>query len=57
VINNFDQNIMLAFGLLSNETSESYIWFFSKLKEIWGNNKPLNFIIDGCESMKQGNFI
>jgi len=27
-VNNFGKNIMLAFGLLSNETLEGYIWFF-----------------------------
>jgi len=52
-INNLGQNIMLAFGLLSNETNEAYEWFFSQLKSAWGKNKPLNFIIDGCEEMKK----
>jgi len=55
-INNYGQNIMLAFGLLSNETAESYVWFFSELKKAWGTNKPVNFIIDGCNEMKQGIF-
>lgn len=53
-INNYGQNIMLAFGLLSNETIDSYTWFFSKLQEAWGNKIPSNFIIGGCEAMKQG---
>lgn len=53
-VNNFGKNIMLAFGLLSNETLEGYIWFFSELKKAWRTNKPINFIIDGCSEMKQG---
>ena len=55
-VNNFGQNIMLAFGLLSNETTDSYTWFFSELKRAWNNKKPLNFIIDGCEEMREGIF-
>jgi len=53
-INNLGHNIMLAFGLLSNETAASYEWFFSHLKIAWGTNRPANFIIDGCEEMKKG---
>jgi len=53
-INNHGQNIMLAFGLVSNETSEAYNWFFAELKNAWGNKKPSNFIIDDCAAMKQG---
>ena len=56
-INNYGQNFMLAFGLLSEETSEAYKWFFAELKKAWKNKKPLNFIIDGCLSMKQGKLI
>lgn len=55
-INNYGQNVMLAFSLLSNETTEDYKWLFSELKKIWGNNKPVNFIIDGCDAMKKGFF-
>lgn len=55
-VNHFGQNIMLAFGLLSNETTESYVWLFSELKKAWSSQNPLNFILDGCEAMKQGSF-
>lgn len=30
-VNNFGHNIMLAFGLFSNETLDSYTWFFGEL--------------------------
>lgn len=53
-VNNYGHSIMLAFGLLSEETTESYTWFFSKLKRAWENRQPQNFIIDGCVAMKQG---
>ena len=53
-INNLGQNIMLAFGLLSNETTDAYIYFFSELKKAWKNHQPLNFVVDGCEAMSQG---
>lgn len=56
-INNLGRNIMLAFGLVSNETTSSYEWFFSHLKKAWGNYKPKNFIIDGCEEMRKGKLI
>jgi len=48
---------MLAFGLLTNETIESYIWLFVELKKAWNGQKPMNFIIDGCSAMKQGKLI
>jgi len=51
---------MLVFGLVSNETTSSYVWFFlnfSHLKKAWGNYKPKNFIIDGCEEMRKGKLI
>ena len=53
-VNNFGHNIMLAFGLVSNETSNAYTWFFFKLKEAWKNRKPINFIIDGSKEMREG---
>lgn len=53
-VNNFGHNIMLAFGLLSNETSESYIWFFEHLKHAWRNKNPPNFIVDDSEAIQQG---
>ena len=53
-INNNGSSIMLAFGLLSEETILSFSWFFGELKRAWGNKKPSNFIIDGCEAMKKG---
>ena len=56
-INNYGKNIMLAFGLLTNETIESYIWLFAELKKAWNGQKPMNFIIDGCSAMKQGKLI
>jgi len=56
-INNCGQNIMLAFSLLSEETSDSYTWFFNKLKEAWGTLKPLNFVTDDCKEIKQGKII
>ena len=56
-VNNFGHNIILAFGVLSNETTNAYTWFFSKLKEAWQNKKPLNFIIDGSNEMREGNKI
>ena len=39
-INNLGQNILLAFGLLANETLEAYEWFFSHLKNAWKNKNP-----------------
>jgi len=56
-INNLGQNILLAFGLLANETLEAYEWFFFNLKNAWKNKNPTNFIIDGCEEMRKGSFI
>jgi len=55
-VNNFAHNIMLAFGLFSNETLDCYNWFFKELKKAWGNKIPLNFIIDDSEAMKKGKF-
>jgi len=54
-INNCGQNIMLAFGILSEETLQAYTWFFGELKKAWKNNQPKNFVIDGCYAMNQGN--
>ena len=47
-INNYGKTIMLAFGLLSEETTGAYIWFFKEIKRAWGQNKPLNFVTDDC---------
>jgi len=48
-INNFGK-----FGLLSEETSRAYTRLFSQLKQGWENKKPMNFITDDCQAMKQG---
>ena len=55
-INNYGKTIMLAFGLLSEETTEAYTWFFKEIKRAWGQNKPLNFVTDDCQAMKKGNY-
>lgn len=56
-VNNFGHNIMLAFGLFSNETLDSYTWFFGELKKAWRGKNPLNFVIDGSETMKKGKIL
>ena len=53
-IDNYGRNIMLGFGLLDNETSLSYEWLFRELKKNW-NESPLNFVVDECDSIKNGN--
>jgi len=45
---------MLGFGLLSDETLESYQWLFQKLKAIWQKD-PLTIISDECPSIQKGN--
>ena len=52
-INNYGRNILLGFGLLSKEDIESYSWIFENLKYVWKKD-PNNFVIDECESIKQG---
>jgi len=32
-INNLEQNILLAFGFLNDETTTSYEWFFANLRK------------------------
>jgi len=54
-VNNFGFNILLAFGLLSDETAESYTWLFEKLKESWKKD-PKVIITDDCESIQKGIF-
>ena len=44
-VNNYGRTILLAFGLMDDEKADSYLWFFSKLKEIW-NSEPVFFISD-----------
>jgi len=44
---------MLAFGLLSDETIESYQWLFHNLRCIWKRDS-LNIIFDECQSIQQG---
>ena len=53
-ISNCGKNIMLAFGLLSDEKIDSYTWFFGKLKEAWNMRSPLNFVSDEAESILRG---
>ena len=53
-ISNCGKNIMLAFGLLSDEKIDCYSWFFEKLKEAWNFRNPLNFVSDECESILRG---
>ena len=52
-ISNYGKNLMLGFGLLSNEKKESHSWLFSNLKKAW-RQEPLNFVTDECESMIYG---
>ena len=53
-MNNFGHNIMLAFGLFSNEASNAYSWFFSELKEAQKNRKPINFFFGCNKEMRVG---
>ena len=52
-VDNFGRTIMLAFGILSNETLESYNWFFHWLREGWGKN-PKVFLCDEDAAIIQG---
>lgn len=52
-VNNLGQNILLGFGLLTNETKESYDWIMKKLKIVWKKD-PLNIICDECPSINAG---
>lgn len=52
-VNNLGKTIMLAFGMLNNETISSYTWFFRMLKHCWQKN-PKVFISDEDESIHQG---
>ena len=56
-VNNYGKNVLLAFGLLSAETKENYIWLFSKLRIAWGIRLPNNIITDEDESIRQGLFL
>lgn len=53
-INNYGQSVILAFGLVSGETKETYHWFFANLKKAWKQLAPLNCISDECESIQYG---
>ena len=55
-INNYGQNILLAFALIKNETKESYMWIFRNLKHLWSKN-PHNFVCDQCPSIRYGKHI
>jgi len=55
-INNHGQSIILAFGLLSAETKENYIWLFSQIKSAW-KKTPQTCISDDDESIQQGKYI
>lgn len=54
-INNAGQNILLAFGLLNNETASTFDWFFKKLKQAWDKN-PDTIITDDSEALQKGKF-
>lgn len=53
--NNHGQNIMLGFGLLTEETVQSYEWIFKHLKQGWNQKEPDNFICDESEAIINGN--
>ena len=52
-IDNYGHNILLAFGLLTNEKTESYSWLFQELKSAWKKN-PLNVITDDSSEIQEG---
>ena len=52
-VNNYGKNVMLAFGLASDETISTYDWIFKNLKKAWKKD-PLNFISDECASILNG---
>jgi len=55
-MNNLGHSILLAFALISDETTESYKWVFRKLKQVWKKD-PVNIITDDCEAMQNGKFL
>ena len=52
-INNYGKNVMLAFGLINDETTLTYNWIFNKLKKAWRRD-PFNFVSDECASILNG---
>lgn len=52
-INNYGGTILLAFGLLNDETKNSYDWLFGKLRKAWKSN-PNFFISDESNEIIYG---
>lgn len=52
-VNNYGKNILLAFGLLSDEKTDSYEWLLSKLKDFW-RKSPQLMISDECDAIRNG---
>ena len=55
-VNNYGHNILLAFGLLTDETAKSYEWLFEELKCAWKKD-PIIFITDDSLEIQKGNLI
>jgi len=54
-VNNHGQNILLGFGLISNEDNASYDWIFYNLKLAWKRDLE-NFIVDEYSLIKHGTY-
>jgi len=52
-VDNFGRTVMLAFGMIQDETIASYNWFFEKLKKCWNKDVEV-FICDEDASIHQG---
>jgi len=52
-VNNYGKNILLAFGLLSDEKTDSYEWLLGKLKDFW-RKSPQLVISDECDAIRNG---
>jgi len=52
-VNNYGKNILLAFGLLSDEKTDSYEWLLGKLKDFW-RKSPQLMISDECDAIRNG---
>jgi len=52
-VDNFGRTVMLAFGMIQDETIRSYDWLFQKLKECWNKDVRI-FICDEDASIHQG---
>lgn len=53
-VNNLGKTVVLAFGMLTDETNESYSWFFEKLLEGWNKRCPKVFICDETQAIYNG---